>query len=136
MISHFHVTGGHHHAVDPLGLAQRGQRLPVKHARQGFALFHGQKSCQALLGIMRALHRQDGKDHVIPNSRQATRARAFFSRSPRMMVLVTTGRMSSAATCAACLPSTSSRMKTPQKSAESFATSAADDRSPMLFIIL
>ena len=39
----FVVAGGDHYAIDSLGLAKRGQRLPVEHTSQGFALLHAKK---------------------------------------------------------------------------------------------
>src|SRR5581483_8589022 len=121
MIGDFGVAGGDHYAVDTPGLAERGQRLPIEHASQRFPMLDGQKSRQALLGILRVFDRQDSEDQAgisgsIPSSRTTTRASDFLSRSPRMMVLVTTGRMAHASTWAACLRSTSSSTNMPAKS--------------------
>ena len=40
----FGVAGGDHYAIDALGLAKRGQRLPVEHASQRFSLLNAKKS--------------------------------------------------------------------------------------------
>src|SRR5581483_179905 len=107
--------------INTLGLGERGQRLPIEHASQRFPMFNGQKSRQALLGILRAFDGQDGEDQAeipgsIPSSRTTTRASDFLSRSPRMIVFVITGRMPHASTWATCLRSTSSSIKMPAKS--------------------
>ena len=121
----------------PSRLAQRRQCLLVKQASQRFPLLHGQEVLQTLLGVLRALHRQDREDHArIPSSRTTTRASAFRSRSPRMMVLVTTGRMPSASTLRGLLAIHFIQDEDANEiHVELRHFRAADDRSCMLFIM-